>query len=68
MFLAGKLRHKPGAKKIKKATGDFMYLFRRAERKSEIGFEIQPSRDMAKHLKLGGGHVGGFYLKFEFQC
>ena len=43
MFLAGKLRHKPGAKKIKKATGDFMYPFRRAERKSEIGFEIKPS-------------------------
>jgi hypothetical protein len=27
------------------------------------------ARDVAKHLKLGGGGgVGRFYLKFELQC
>jgi hypothetical protein len=27
------------------------------------------ARDVAKHLKLGGGRgVGRFYLKFELQC
>jgi hypothetical protein len=43
-FLADKLRHKLGAKKLK--IGDFMYPFRRADKgylKTEIGLEIQPS-------------------------
>jgi hypothetical protein len=50
-FLAGKLRHKPGAKKLIHLEEQTKYILK-----------------LKSISKYNREDVGGFYLKFEFQC
>jgi hypothetical protein len=70
-FLAGKLLHKPGAKKLKISYRWFHVSIEKSRLRISWNwkrFRNTTIRDVAKHLKFGWGDVGGFYVKFEFQC